>query len=231
MDPSVAPPSPDPTPPPRAFTQGVGTVYQFTGVTLFLATMAICCGSGLMSMDTAKREDLARIGWHVFGQNRPLYSAQKGISVAATVAVGLGVSLAAVGLGLQGTRPHSAQGATLVSGIGTLFYLFHAIFFAVVLRSIGLTLVCAVLSLAFGGLLALAIGAWREMRLNPPPADLTILPPDYKVPYSHMHDEAPEVRYAAELEQRRRRLEVQQKEIEAMEARIRNNRYKRGESE
>ncbi len=231
MDPSVAPPSPQSTPPPRAFTQGVGTVYQVVGVTLFLAMMALCCGSGLMSMDTAKREDLASVGWHLFGPDGSLYSAQKGISVAVTVAIGLGMALAAVGLGLQGTRPRSPQGAVLVSGIGTAFWLFHAIFFAVVLHSIALTLVCLVLLALFGGLLGLAIGAWRDMRLNPPPADLTDLPPGYKVPYSHMHEEPPEVRYAAELEQRRRRLEVQQKEIEVMEARIRNNKYKRGESE
>jgi hypothetical protein len=229
MDSSVSPTSPT-EPPPRAFTQGVGTVYQFVGVLLFLVMMSVCCGSGLMSMETAKREDLASVGWVLPLPGSPLYSAQKAISVAVTVAVGLGVALAAIGLGLQGMRRRSPYGATLISGVGMIFWLLHAVFFAVVLGSITLTLVCSLLLLLFIGLFGLAIAAWLEMRKNPPPDDLADLPPGYKVLYSHMHEDPPEVRYAAEMEQRRRKLAVQQKELEAMEERIKNNKYKRGES-
>jgi len=230
MEPTAPPPTLPDAPPPRAFTQGVGTVYQFVGVLLFLLMMSVCCGSGLMSMQTAKREDLASIGWHVAGPDSPLYSAQKAISVALFVSIALGIALAAVGLGLQGTRRRAPYGAIVVSGVGVAFWMFHAAFFAVVLHSITLTLLCVLLWVLFCVLLGLAIAAWREMKQNPPPVDLVDLPPGYKVPYSHMHDEPPEVRYAIEMEQRRRRLAVQQKELEAMEERIRNNKYKRGES-
>jgi hypothetical protein len=58
------------------------------------------------------------------------------------------------------------------------------------------------------------------MRRDPPPADMEILPADYKVPYSHYHEDPPEVRLAAELEQRRRRLAVQQKELEMLEEKL-----------
>jgi hypothetical protein len=58
------------------------------------------------------------------------------------------------------------------------------------------------------------------MKCNPPPVGLEILPPDYKVPYSHLHEDPPEVRLARELEQRRRRLEVQQKELQMLEEKL-----------
>jgi hypothetical protein len=47
-----------------------------------------------------------------------------------------------------------------------------------------------------------------------------VLPPDYKIPYSHQHEDPPEVRLAAELEQRRQRLAVQQKELEEFEKKL-----------
>ena len=53
-----------------------------------------------------------------------------------------------------------------------------------------------------------------------PPPWLEILPADYKVPYSHLHEDPPEVRLARELEQRRERLAVQQKELEMLEGRL-----------
>jgi len=59
------------------------------------------------------------------------------------------------------------------------------------------------------------------MRRTPPPADYEVLPADYKVPYSHYHVDPPEVRLAAELEQRRQRLAVQQKELEMLEEKLR----------
>jgi hypothetical protein len=58
------------------------------------------------------------------------------------------------------------------------------------------------------------------MRNNPPPPDFEVLPPDYKVPYSHLHQDPPEVRLAKELEARRQKLAVQQKELEMLEQKL-----------
>jgi hypothetical protein len=69
-------------------------------------------------------------------------------------------------------------------------------------------------------LFGLSVGAVREMSRNPPPAGHEILPGDYKIPYSHYHDDPPEVRLAAELDQRRQRLAVQQKELEMLEEKL-----------
>src|SRR5438552_19069469 len=104
------PPSPEPDParpaPPRAFTQGVGTVFQFVGVLLFAASMFVCCGSGLISKDVAQRRDLTRVGW-TFGSGpggAVVYSAQRAISLSATLAVFFGLALAGIGLALQAQR-------------------------------------------------------------------------------------------------------------------------------
>src|SRR6185295_3364318 len=39
--------------PPRAFSQGVGTVFQVAGVLVFLYASFSCCGSGLLSREWA----------------------------------------------------------------------------------------------------------------------------------------------------------------------------------
>ena len=62
-------PANDPAPaapgngPPRAFTQGVGTVFQFAGVLLFVAFLFVCCASSFLSKDVAERKDWEGIGW------------------------------------------------------------------------------------------------------------------------------------------------------------------------
>ena len=64
------------------------------------------------------------------------------------------------------------------------------------------------------------------MRQNPPAAGHEVLPPGYKVPYSWYHQDPPEVRLAHELEQRRERLAVQQKELEMLEEKLKKEKDK-----
>jgi lysylphosphatidylglycerol synthetase-like protein (DUF2156 family) len=214
-------PSPAP-PPPRAFTQGVGTVFQFVGVTLFLLMMTICCGSGLLSHEWASKEDRTRIGWRVPGAppGQPFYSYQQATTLSVTLGVFLGLALAGLGLGLQAQRRLAPWGALVVALLGTLFWLAQTAFAVWPLGSVGLTLAAAALTLLFAALLALSIGAAREMWANPPPRGHELLPADYKVPYSHLHEDPPEVRIARELDQRRERLAVQQKELELLEQKL-----------
>jgi hypothetical protein len=61
----------------------------------------------------------------------------------------------------------------------------------------------------------------RDVEKNPALTGHDLIPPGTKIPYSHYHDDPPEVRLAAELEQRRQRLEVQRKELEALEEKMR----------
>jgi hypothetical protein len=221
-----ASPPPPPPPPPRAFTQGVGTVFQFVGVGLFLVMMFVCCGSGLLSKNVAERQDLTEIGWHVrLGADTDLfYSAQRAIICSVFGGVFFGIALAGLGLGLQAQHRAAPVGAVAVTAFATIFWLIQAAFAVQTLHSAWMAVVACTLGVLFGSLLALAAGAWREMRRDPPPAGHEVLPPGFKVPYSHLHPDPPEVRLANELEERRRRLDMQRKELEALEERIRRRR-------
>jgi hypothetical protein len=208
--------------PPRAFTQGVGTVFQFTGVMLFLAMMSVCCLSSLLSKDFAAREERLAIGWHFPGDApaAPTYSYPRAITLSVALTIFFGMAMAGVGLGLQAQRPASPWFGSLVTGIATLFWVAQAIFAIHPLRSIWMTLLALLFVAFFATMFILAIGAVREMRRTPPAVDLAILPADYKIPYSHLHQDPPEVRLAQELEQRRQRLAIQQKELEMLEKKL-----------
>jgi hypothetical protein len=200
--------------PPRAFMQGVGTIFQFTGVIFFLTSMFVCCGSSLLSKDVAENSRLTTICWHS-------YSAQRAITVGLLASIFFGMALAGIGLGLQAQNHMAPLLAVIVTGIATVFWFAHAVFFAQVMHSIVLTAVCAALGIGFILLFILAIGAYRELLRDPPPRGMEILPADYEVPYSHLHKDSPEVRLAQELDQRRQRLAVQQKELQMLEEKLR----------
>jgi hypothetical protein len=216
----VPPESPSP---PRAFTQGVGTVFQFVGVTLFCLSMFICCASSLLSKDYATHTSLTTVGWHLPGDppDRPTYSAQRATTTSLMAAIFFGMALAGVGLGLQAQNRWAPPSAVLLTLLATAFWLVHAVFFATAARWIVLPAICGLLTISFAILLGFAIAALREFRGNPPPVGHEILPPGYQVPYSHLHKDPPDVRLAQDLEQRRQRLAVQQKELEMLEEKIR----------
>ena len=209
-------------PPPRAFTQGVGLVFQVVGVLMFLAMMFVCCGSSLLNKDFATQSDLTRLAWHG-------YSAQRALSIALFVGVFFGVALAGIGLGLQSENRAAPILAIGLTAVATVFWLIHLLVAAQAAGSILFSIIAAALMAIFALLLALAIGAAREMRRNPPPRGQEILPGDYKIPYSHYHADPPEVRLAAELEQRRQRLAVQQKELELLEEKLKKKMDERPE--
>ena len=198
--------------PPRAFTQGVGLLFQWVGVTLFLASFFVCCASSLLSRDRATQTDLTRVGWGA-------YTAQRAVTISLVCAVFFGMALAGVGLGLQAQGRRAPWMSVALTGVATLFWLVHAVFFATVSLWM-MMLISVALTVVFAVLLTFAVGARREMRRDPPPPDLEVLPADYRVPYSHYHQDPPEVRLAAELDQRRRRLAVQQKELEMLEEKL-----------
>lgn len=201
---------------PRAFTQGVGTVFQVVGVVLFLASFFVCCGSSLLSRDTATQTDLTTVGWNLAGSK---YSGQQAVTICLLLAVFCGMGLASLGLGLQAQHRRAPYLAAALCGGAAIFWTAHAVLFG----KVGFYWLClptAALAVLSVLLLVLACVSLREMRRNPPAAGFELLPADYKVPYSHLHEDPPEVRLAREVEQRRARLEVEQKEIESLEAKL-----------
>jgi hypothetical protein len=201
-----------PPPPPRAFTQGVGLLFQWVGATLFLASFFVCCASSLISRDRATQTDLTTFGWGP-------YSAQRAVTITLLCAVFFGMALAGLGLGLQAQGRRAPWMSIALTSIACVFWTVQMIFFATTsmwtLAGVSLTM-----AIAFALLLTLAVGARREMLREPPPPNLEVLPADYRVPYSHYHQDPPEVRLARELEQRRQRLAVQQKELEMLEEKL-----------
>src|SRR4051812_5830065 len=124
--------SPSSPSPPRAFTQGVGTVFQFAGVTLFLVLMFVCCASGLLSPRTAIRKDLSNVGWpySVEAGTTAAYSVPKAMTVSLAFGVFSGIALAGLGLGLQATHRKTPFAAIALTGFASAFYALHSVFFA-----------------------------------------------------------------------------------------------------
>jgi hypothetical protein len=198
-------------------------------VLLFLGMTFVCCGSGLLSKEWATQAEFSRVGWGDTTGDGAGYSAQRAITICVFCGVFFGIALAGLGLGLQAESPAAATGAVATTAAGAVFWLVHAVFAVQHLGSISLIVLAAGLTIVFGILLMLALGAWREMRRDPPPPGHEILPADYKIPYSHYHPDPPEVRLAAELAQRRERLAVQQKELEMLEEKLRRKTQPRDE--
>jgi hypothetical protein len=76
------------------------------------------------------------------------------------------------------------------------------------------------LALVFAVLFGLTVAAAREMVKDPPPRGQDLLPGDYREPYSQLSADSPEARLAREVARRRARLDVERKEIEALERRL-----------
>ena len=210
------PDSPDTPPPPRAFTQGLGIVFQFVGVTLFVLMMSTCCASSLLNRDFAVHSDLTRIAWHG-------YTAQRALTISLFASVFFGIALAGIGLGLQAENRNAPIFAIVLTTIATIFWIVHFLVAAQGTHSIVFSLIALAFACVFAILLALSITSAREMRKNPPAIGHEVLPSDYRIPYSHMHQDPPDVRLAKELEERKQRLLVQQKELEALEERIKRS--------
>ena len=220
--PTLPPPPPPASPPPRAFSQGVGLLFQIVGGTLFLCSMFVCCGSSLLSKDTATRTDLTHVGWHFAGDapDQPSYSAQKAITISLFAAVFFGLALAGIGLGLQAEHRDASRFAPVIALVATVFWFVQTVFALTVGGLFVLLGIAGLLAVAFGVLFGFSLAAATEVRRNPPAEGHEVLPPGYKIPYSHYHPDPPEVRLAAELEQRRQRLAVQQKELEMLEEKL-----------
>lgn len=207
------PDAPRISPPPRAFTQGVGLVFQIVGGTMFLLSFTVCCGSSLLSKDWATTTELTRVGWGSM-------SGQRALSIALFATVLFGLGLAGTGLGMQAEYRRSGWWAVIVAGAGTPFWMLQTVFWISAVGWVSFALPAGGLAVLFMVLLGFAIAAARELRRDPPPARHDVVPPGVKIPYSHYHDDPPEVRMAAELEERRRKIEVQTKELQMLEEKL-----------
>ena len=144
-----------------------------------------------------------------------------GLSMVATTFSSDTPNLVANFVRTQGVAGNWQWWAFTLTGVATVFWLVQTIFAFTGARSILFGLIALALTTLFAVACGFAVTAFREVRQNPPPRGHEVLPPGYKIPYSHYHPDPPEVRLAAELEQRRQRLAVQQKELEMLEEKLR----------
>src|SRR5688500_7569785 len=218
----MAEPLPQPVaPPPRAFSQGVGTLFQTVGGLVFLAFIFFCFGFALTSKEWATIPARDTVGWGADHHSaRPLSSAREWTTATVAGGVILGLAAAGLGLGLQADKRRAAVAAVALTSLALAFWTVQAIFAAHAMRSITLSTLCFALAAIFAVLGVLAVGALRELSKNPPDPGHEILPADYQQPFSHLHQDSPEARIANEIAERKQKLEVQQKELEALERRL-----------
>src|SRR5687768_17123976 len=164
----MAEPIPQPVaPPPRAFSQGVGTLFQTVGGLVFLAFTFFCCGSALTSKEWATNPARDKVGWGAAHNSaRPLYSAREWTTATVAGGVILGLAAAGLGLGLQADKRRAALAAVALTSLGLLFWTVQAVFAAHAMRSIFLSTVCFALAAIFAILCVLAVGALRDLSKN-----------------------------------------------------------------
>ena len=209
---------------PRAYSQGVGTVFQFAGAVVFLLLMFVCCISGLFSRESATRTSLNNVGWGRTSDGKPIYSAQLATAISVPAGAVAGLGLSAVGLGLQAGSRRAGMIAVVICTIMGTFLLVNTIFFAVTVRSIGLTGLSLVGAGLFCALDALAIGAVIELGKNPAPDENDMAFEPLDGPGNAGGEASPDAELQHEVAYRRRRLEVQQAELDALERRLKRRR-------
>lgn len=204
-----------PTPPPRAFAQGVGVLLQTVGVILALSGCCICSTAGLWDQQAGGQNLVAQPDQLTgISIDRLLKEpARTGMMLTVVFSTIGGLAMAGFGLGLQSQTPRSAWGALasvvlllailIVAGIGLWVgqgtianRLWHTGLTVLILTLVGFT-----------------ISALREVIAHPPPPGLRNLPPGFDV-RDVLAGEKPSRRTIAQL---RARLEVEQRELEKLE--------------
>lgn len=219
MNPPATQPEPGPTPPPRAFAQGTGLVLQSVGFAMFLLTCCVCSTSFLWDTRPTRDQVLREVGQHGLGDT--LHDPAK-LGVALTILsanVG-GLALAALGLGLQSDRRLAAPGAVAAAGLTLAAQLGAAASLWSGPAPAGIRIANALFLIVLIVLLGFTITAHRQVRREPPPPDIDIVPPGKKIPYSFYHEDPPEVRLARELEQRRAKLDAEKKELDRIQGEL-----------
>ncbi len=190
--------------PPRALAQGVGVLLQTVGVLLFLTTCCLCSTSFLW--DPILAPDVAvKLAQH---PRTALDDPGKaGVALTIITMSAGGLALATFGLGLQADRRRAAIGALFTAGAMTVILLFAGSALwrgdVAVTTRIGHAGVTLIVLIALG----FAIAAWRQVRAEPPPDDVDIVPPGTKIPYSFYHEDPPDVRLQRDIDQKRRELD------------------------
>ena len=174
-----------PSPPPRAFAQGTGVLLQCVGAVLFLTSCCSCSSAFLWNPQWT----LAEAQQAPQEPNRPRLllmmdePGKFGLMMMVLLGTLGGLSLIVFGFGLQSEKPRSGW-AALITNVALLALLLFAgigIWRGLLQGETSVMTVIwhTVLTLVVAVLLIFTIPALRQLLLDPPPADLHVLPPDF----------------------------------------------------
>ena len=208
-------------PSPRAFAQGTGVLLQTVGMVLFFSTCCVCSLAGLWDPLMSRPQVIQQLQ-----DNQPIgmtlwtlfeHPAEAGMMLMVMFMTVGGLAMAGFGLGLQTDKARSAWGALVTLIVMLMFLAVAGAGIWIGEASWAARIWHGVLFVLMWILLGFVWVALRQVLANPPPADIGVLPADFKIPYSHYHDDPPDVRLAKELAQRRARLEAEQLELDRLQ--------------
>ena len=175
--------SPNSDPPPRAYSQVGGLLFQVVGVLVFLSTVFVWGTSSLLTNEWAARPELTQIGWHRAGDatTRPSYSARRALTLSVYAGILLGAALVGIGMALQAGRRAAPWIGLMIAAIGTIFWLVQVVFVMTIARSVIFAPIAIVLAILFAILCLVSLGAIRQMRRNQPKIAGIALTDEHKI--------------------------------------------------
>lgn len=178
--------------PPRAFAQGTGLMLQFVGVMLFLTTCCVCSSAWVWDpiftsgeMEKQVTED----GTQPIPTLSTMFQdpATAGFSLMVAFSTVGGLAMAVFGLGLQADKPRSAVGALVTVCLWVLVLLGTGICLWIGDGSIAARLWNFLMFVGACVLVGFVVAALKQVRENPPPAGMDILPSDWEPPKRMRH--------------------------------------------
>jgi len=161
---------------PRAFSQASGLVLQLVGIVLALGT---CCWWSFAGLTQERLRPASQPG-----TLREIVAAADALQIWSMTAVCIsfagGLSLAAIGLGLQAEKRRSGSLAAWTASAGAAFWFAYFAFALTHHAGVGRLIWIVLMLLAWGLCAILGVISADELKRNPPPPDLGKAPPDLK---------------------------------------------------
>lgn len=188
--PEPGPPVAPASPPPRAFAQGTGVLFQVVGFAMFVSTCCVCSAAGRWEAPSrgATIEKLK--------QDEPLVITLRrmfdepgaaGLMLTVSFATVGGLAMMVFGLGLQSDKPNAAYAAVATCALLTMMLLGAAACLWIGESGWVSRLWNHALAAVTMTLLGFAIAALRQIRRDPPPPGMDILPDDFEIPRGFGH--------------------------------------------
>lgn len=179
-------------PPVRAFAQGTGILLQVVGVTLFLTTCCVCSSAWVWDPIYTTGEMERQINEENVQPIPTLRTMFKdpgtaGFSLMVAFSTVGGLAMAVFGLGLQADKPKAAIASVVTVGLWIIVLLGSGICLWIGDGSIAARIWNFLLFALACVLMCFTVTALKQIRKNPPPLGMDILPADWEPPKRMRH--------------------------------------------